>query len=124
MGDEAVFEVVVSSGTYVRTLIETLEDAYCSALRRTAVGPLDISLEGRVLSPLEGLAFLPRVELDEVQARMIGHGRKLDPGRLAMPSDVQADGPGSFTLVHRDNLIAVARLENEAVRPEVVMEPA
>src|SRR6185436_10508093 len=36
----ATFEVVCSAGTYVRTLIETLEDAYCSALRRTAVGGL------------------------------------------------------------------------------------
>ena len=32
----ATFEIDCSSGTYVRTLIETLDDAYCSALRRTA----------------------------------------------------------------------------------------
>ena len=32
------FEVECSSGTYIRTLIETLGDAYCEELRRTAIG--------------------------------------------------------------------------------------
>jgi tRNA pseudouridine55 synthase len=35
----ATYEIECSAGTYVRTLIETLGDAYCSALRRTAIGP-------------------------------------------------------------------------------------
>jgi len=38
-GEFAHFEVECSAGTYVRTLIETLGDAYCSDLRRTAIGP-------------------------------------------------------------------------------------
>jgi tRNA pseudouridine55 synthase len=41
-GDRATFEIECSSGTYVRTLIETLEDAYCDSLRRTAIGPFRI----------------------------------------------------------------------------------
>ena len=36
----ATFEIECSSGTYIRTLIETLDDAYCESLRRTAIGPL------------------------------------------------------------------------------------
>ncbi len=32
-----------SSGTYVRSLIADLGDAYCEQLRRTAVGPFDVS---------------------------------------------------------------------------------
>ncbi len=36
----AHYEIECSAGTYVRTLIETLGDAYCSELRRTAVGPV------------------------------------------------------------------------------------
>src|SRR5690349_11991632 len=35
--DRASFEIECSSGTYVRTLIETLEDAYCESLHRTAI---------------------------------------------------------------------------------------
>ena len=44
--ERASFEIECSSGTYVRTLIETLEDAYCESLRRTAIGPHRV-LEGR-----------------------------------------------------------------------------
>ncbi|MCB0831471.1 MAG: hypothetical protein KDB64_11140, partial [Solirubrobacterales bacterium] len=123
-GQEVTFEVEVSSGTYVRTLIETLDDAYCSALRRTAVGPLDISRAGTVLTPLEALSFLPRVELDEAQARAIGYGQKLDAGMVSLPSGIQPGSPGSFALVHGDNLIAVARLEESVLRPEVVLVPS
>ena len=37
--ERATYEIECSSGTYVRTLIESLEDAYCERLRRTAIGP-------------------------------------------------------------------------------------
>ena len=45
-GERATFEIECSSGTYIRTLIETLEDAYCESLRRTAIGDLRVSEEG------------------------------------------------------------------------------
>jgi tRNA pseudouridine55 synthase len=38
-GAEAEFEIECSSGTYVRSLVADLGDAYCTALRRTAIGP-------------------------------------------------------------------------------------
>ena len=40
--DSAEFEIQCSTGTYVRTLIETLGDAYCEQLRRIAVGPFRV----------------------------------------------------------------------------------
>jgi tRNA pseudouridine55 synthase len=43
----AHYEIECSAGTYVRTLIETLGDAYCSDLRRVAVGPFRIEEAGR-----------------------------------------------------------------------------
>jgi tRNA pseudouridine55 synthase len=46
----ASFEIECSTGTYVRTLIETLDDAYCSELRRTAVGPFSVGDAGEQLS--------------------------------------------------------------------------
>ena len=46
-GGEARYEIECSAGTYVRTLIETLEDAYCSELRRTAIGPFRIEDAGQ-----------------------------------------------------------------------------
>ncbi|HLM85173.1 MAG TPA: tRNA pseudouridine(55) synthase TruB [Solirubrobacteraceae bacterium] len=38
----AAYEIECSSGTYVRTLIAELHDAYCVELRRTAIGPFDV----------------------------------------------------------------------------------
>ncbi len=39
-GERRRYAIECSSGTYVRTLIEELGDAYCEALRRTAIGVL------------------------------------------------------------------------------------
>ncbi|HWX43961.1 MAG TPA: tRNA pseudouridine(55) synthase TruB [Solirubrobacteraceae bacterium] len=38
----AAFLIECSSGTYVRSLIADLGDAYCVELRRTAIGPFDV----------------------------------------------------------------------------------
>jgi tRNA pseudouridine55 synthase len=46
----ARYEIECSSGTYVRTLIETLGDAYCSELRRTAIGPFRVEDAGKEVS--------------------------------------------------------------------------
>ena len=45
-GDRAEFEIECSSGTYVRSLIADLGDAYCETLRRTAIGPFSVSEAG------------------------------------------------------------------------------
>lgn len=42
-GERAAFEIECSSGTYVRSLIADLGDAYCLQLRRTAIGPFDVA---------------------------------------------------------------------------------
>jgi tRNA pseudouridine55 synthase len=57
----AHYEVECSAGTYVRTLIETLGDAYCSDLRRTAVGPFRIEEAGREVPVAEVAALVPAV---------------------------------------------------------------
>jgi tRNA pseudouridine55 synthase len=44
----AGFEIECGSGTYVRSLIAELGDAYCLELRRTAIGPFDV---GDAVSP-------------------------------------------------------------------------
>ncbi len=46
----AIYEIECSAGTYVRTLVEALGDAYCSALRRTAIGPFGVEDAGEELS--------------------------------------------------------------------------
>jgi tRNA pseudouridine55 synthase len=44
--ESAEYEIECSAGTYIRTLVETLEDAYCSELRRTAIGPFKVEDAG------------------------------------------------------------------------------
>jgi tRNA pseudouridine55 synthase len=53
----AHYEIECSAGTYVRTLVETLGDAYCSDLRRVAVGPFRIEEAGREV-PVAAVAEL------------------------------------------------------------------
>lgn len=40
--DRAAYAIECSSGTYVRSLIADLGDAYCEELRRTAIGPFTV----------------------------------------------------------------------------------
>lgn len=48
-GDTADYEIECSAGTYVRTLVETLGDAYCAQLRRTSIGPFSVEDAGAEL---------------------------------------------------------------------------
>lgn len=56
-GERARYEIECSTGTYVRSLIETLGDAYCAELRRTAIGPFRVEDAGEEL-PLERVGEL------------------------------------------------------------------
>ena len=55
--ETASYEIECSAGTYVRTLVETLGDAYCAELRRTAIGPFRIEDAGEEID-LERVAEL------------------------------------------------------------------
>jgi tRNA pseudouridine55 synthase len=59
--ETATYEVECSAGTYVRTLVETLGDAYCAALRRTAIGPFRIEDAGAELTPARVAELVPAV---------------------------------------------------------------
>jgi tRNA pseudouridine55 synthase len=55
------YEIECSAGTYVRSLIETLEDAYCSELRRLAIGPFRVWQAGREYDLEEVAELVPAV---------------------------------------------------------------
>jgi tRNA pseudouridine55 synthase len=59
--DRADYEIECSAGTYVRTLIETLEDAYCSELRRTAIGPFRVENAGEEVAAERVAELVPAV---------------------------------------------------------------
>jgi tRNA pseudouridine55 synthase len=118
--ERAAYEIECSSGTYVRTLIETLADAYCESLRRVAIGPFSIEQEGKELSPNDALAFLPEYRLDEEEAQAVSHGRAIVAGSWLLEARAPAQQP-AVRLTHDDELLAIARLEDERLSPEVVL---
>jgi tRNA pseudouridine55 synthase len=112
--ERATFEIECSSGTYIRTLIETLEDAYCESLRRIAIDDLHVPEESpREVSVEELVRFLPERILDAEEATAVSHGRP-----VTEPFDVP---PDRVRLTHDGRLIAVARADGENLRPEVVL---
>ncbi len=113
----ATFEIECSSGTYVRSLIEELGDAYCQSLRRTAIGPLLLADGTGELEPVERLvAFLPEVPVDSEAARLLRNGI-----RIAATADAVAAGEGPFRVTESGALVAVARVVDGEVRTDVVL---
>jgi tRNA pseudouridine55 synthase len=116
--ERAEFEIECSSGTYVRTLIATLEDAYCERLRRTAIGPLRVDDAGEdPIDASEALAFLPIRSLSGDEAERVSNGVAIEssPNGSRRPDDERV------RLVHQGRLIAVARHDSDQLRPEVVL---
>jgi tRNA pseudouridine55 synthase len=68
--ERAGYEIECSAGTYVRSLIADLGDAYCLELRRTAIGPFEV---GDATSPPrrgEPWRDPPLIALDQALARL------------------------------------------------------
>ena len=117
-GDRAGFAIECSSGTYVRSLIADLGDAYCEELRRTAIGPFSVEdADDEVVVPLiDALAFLPAVALGPDDARAAAHGRAVMggtevPGTCTGAARHPAGGashPAVVRLVDEEGLIALA----------------
>lgn len=106
------FAIECSSGTYVRSLIASLGDAYCEQLRRTSIGPFDVSAAdpGRIVSLEDALSFLPEVRLDRERA-----------DRAAQGAVVAGRAASTVRLVDERGLIAIGEPDRIAgrVRPVV-----
>lgn len=126
--DRATFEIDCSSGTYVRTLIESLDDAYCESLRRTAIGPLQVpGAASAQISVEELMSFLPEVPVDADAAERVSHGVAIVGGAGVVGGDLKtvsgspSTSPAAARITHEGRLIAVARADGENLRPEVVL---
>ncbi|MBJ7330002.1 MAG: tRNA pseudouridine(55) synthase TruB [Solirubrobacteraceae bacterium] len=111
-GDRAAFVIECSSGTYVRSLIADLGDAYCLELRRTRIGSFDVADAdpGQIVSLADALAFMPSVALEGAEAKAAGHG-------VGVP--VAVDGAGPFLLSDADGPIAIAERQDDLLKPVV-----
>ena len=122
----ADIDIRCGSGTYVRQIATDLGEAlgcggYCMALRRTEVGDLrvddalapDAIAPGCGIPPLDALAHLPVVTLDDAGADDVVHGRAVTaPGTPA----------GTVALAAHGDLLAIGAAEDDGViRPKVVL---
>lgn len=121
-GDQARYAIDCSSGTYVRSLVADLGDAYCLELRRTAIGPFVVSdaqdaddppTAWRILPLLDLLrVVMPIVPIDAETATRAAYGQRF-------PLDA-APSEGRFALVHDDDPIAIAEREADGRTHPVV----
>ena len=112
--DRVGLEVACSAGTYVRSLVADLGDAYCEQLERTAIGPfrLEDADPERVVPLSQALSFLPERRLGEEEALAVAHGRRVAG---------TADGP--VRLTHSYEVLAIAEARSGELQPVVVFEP-
>ncbi len=114
-GPRRGFLIECSSGTYVRSLIAALGDAYCEELRRTRIGRFEVADAGPESTGPEGTApegtvpladaldFLPAVRLDPDRARQAGHGVAVEA------PETKLDPEAIVRMLDQDGLIALAR---------------
>ncbi|MGO9754557.1 MAG: tRNA pseudouridine(55) synthase TruB [Solirubrobacteraceae bacterium] len=118
--DRRAFTIECSSGTYVRSLIAALGDAYCAELRRTRIGSFDVgdADEARVLGLDDALGFLPAVRLSGEDARRARHGATVQlPAPAGAAGAPGAPGaPGAVRLLDDHGLIALARVVGDPLR--------
>ncbi len=109
-GERRAFTVECSAGTYVRSLVADLGDAYCELLRRTRIGPFDVrdADPDRVVPLLDALDFLPERALGDEEAQRASHG-----------ADVPGEASGPIRLTDEEGLIAIAEPRNGTLKPIV-----
>lgn len=123
---EVEFRASVSSGTYIRALARDLGEAlglgaHLTALRREAIGPLEVAdavplaalgTATPLLPPAAVLGHLPGVELEAAEAEEVSFGRTV--GR--------AGASGLARLEREGTLVAIAEAVAEGWHPIVVLE--
>lgn len=112
--ERAAFAIECSAGTYIRSLVADLGDAYCEQLRRTAIGPFELAGDGpaRLVPLAEALAqILPTVRLGPDDARRAGHG--------AAVSAQGPEGAADVLLLDDGGPIAIAQPQDGGLKPVV-----
>jgi tRNA pseudouridine55 synthase len=123
------FRATVSAGTYLRSLARDVGAALgCGAhlreLRRTTVGPFgladavapDAVTPADLRDPAVLVGSLPRRDLTLEERNAVVHGRSIDAGSGER-------GAGTVALFAGPEVVAVAEVEGDLLRPRVVVAP-
>lgn len=111
-GASRTFRVRCGSGTYIRSLVADLGDAYSEELRRTAIGPFRLEdafqeSDAQTLDLLDSLSqVMPVVELESEQADALGHGR---------PVEMAVESRGPVAAVGTSGLVAIAEINDDGL---------
>lgn len=121
------FRAVVGGGTYLRSLARDVGEAlgcgaHLAALRRTAVGPFAIAQAvapdalgpGDVQDAAVLVRDLPHRDLDATEREVVLHGRPIAAGNVQRET-------GNVALFSDGQLIAVAGLDGDVLKPRVVV---
>jgi tRNA pseudouridine55 synthase len=114
-GDQAVIDIDCAGGTYIRSVVGTLEDAYCAELVRTRVGELslDDADPEAILDPLDVLSHLGRRDVSAEEGQELIFGRSLD--------SAGAEAGEPIRVVVDDRLLGVGRVEGDQLVPETIL---
>jgi tRNA pseudouridine55 synthase len=128
-GERAAFEIECSAGTYVRSLVTDLGDAYCEELERIAIGPFRLEDAdpgpgapdpARVVPLRDALAFMPERPLSAEEAAAVRHGR-----RIPQTADTaRGPAPAVLRLTHDGDVLAIGEPREGELQPVVVFAPA
>jgi tRNA pseudouridine55 synthase len=124
------FRATVSAGTYLRSIARDLGEslgcgAHLAALRRTAVGPFDLTeavtpnevTVDRLRDPGVLVSELPRHMLTPEEREAAAHGRPIHVERATLERGT--DQP--VALFAGEELIAVAEVADDMLKPRVVV---
>jgi len=124
-GEEAEYRVRCSSGTYVRSLISDLGDAYAVQLRRLRIGPfsVDDADPDHVVGLGAALGFFDSIELGTDDAKKAAHGVAIAPGGVVTAAALRAPEdavPDELLLIDEDGPIALAERRDDGMMGPVV----
>lgn len=124
-GDRAEYRIRCSSGTYVRTLISDLADAYTVELRRTRIGPFSVdNADASVVVGLEAaLGFFDVVELGADDAKKAAHGVAIEAPAEVVAAPLRAPDdapPAELLLTAEDGVVALAQWRDDGMIKPVV----
>ena len=113
--DRAAFEIECSAGTYIRSLVTDLGDAYCEELERTAIGPFRLEDADALVPLADALAFMPERPLSAEEAAAVRNGRRI-PADETVTEHVR--------LTHEGEIVAIGEPRAGELQPVVVFAPA